>query len=56
MRVLAIHALVELKATGALPRLHQLLDDTARSTFDKFESVAEAAQDAINELQPEAVR
>jgi HEAT repeat protein len=56
MRVLAIHALAELKATSALPRLRQLLDDTARSNFDKFESVAEAAQGAFNQLQAETVR
>jgi HEAT repeat protein len=54
MRVLAIQALVELKATGAMPRLRQLLDDNARSNFDRFESVAEAAQAAIAKLQPEA--
>jgi HEAT repeat protein len=51
MRVLAIHALVELKATDSLPRLRQLLDDHARSNFDKSESVAEAAQAAIAKLQ-----
>jgi HEAT repeat protein len=51
IRVLTIHALVELKATEALPRLHQLLDDNARSNFNKFESVAEAAQAAIAKLQ-----
>jgi HEAT repeat protein len=51
MRVVAIHALVQLKATDALPRLRQLLDDNARSNFDKFESVAEAAQAAIGKLQ-----
>jgi HEAT repeat protein len=56
MRVLAIHALVELKASGALPRLRQLLDDNARSNFDKFESVAEAAQAAIAKLQSEPAR
>jgi HEAT repeat protein len=56
MRVLAIHALVELKATGSVARLRQLLDDTARSNFDKLESVAEAAEEAINKLQAEAVR
>ncbi len=56
MRVLAIHALVELKAAGALPRLRQLLADPARSTFDKFESVAEAAQAAIGKLQSETAR
>jgi HEAT repeat protein len=51
MRVLAIHALVELKATEALPRLRLLLNDDAKSTFDKFESVAEAARMAIMRLQ-----
>jgi HEAT repeat protein len=56
MRVLAIHALVELKADGALPRLRQLLDDNARSNFDKFESVAEAAQVAVAKLQSEPAR
>jgi HEAT repeat protein len=56
MRVLAIHALVELKATDALPRLRQLLDDNARSNFDKFESVAEAAQAAIAKLRSVAAR
>jgi HEAT repeat protein len=56
MRVLAIHALVELKATDALPRLRRLLDDHARSNFDKFEPVAEAARAAIAKLQSEALR
>lgn len=56
MRVLAIKALVELKATDALPRLRQLLDDHARSNFDKLESVAEAAQAAISKLQSDAAR
>jgi len=53
MRVLAIDALVELKATEALPRLRQLLNDNARPDgfFDESESVAEAAQAAIAELQ-----
>jgi HEAT repeat protein len=50
MRVLAIHALVDLKASEALPRLRQLLDDNARSNFGKLESVAEAAQAAIAKL------
>ena len=56
MRVLAIYALVELKAAGALPRLRQLLDDHARSNFDKLESVAEAAQSAIAKLGSETAR
>jgi HEAT repeat protein len=51
MRVLAIHALVDLRATEALPRLRQLVDDNARSNFGKLESVAEAAQAAIAKLQ-----
>ena len=50
MRVLAIYALVELKATEALPRLRQLLGDNERCNFDKLESVAEAAQAAIAKL------
>src|SRR6516225_1071614 len=37
MRVLAIHALVELKATEALPRLRQLLSDDERSNFGELE-------------------
>ena len=53
MRVLAIHALVELKATEALPRLRQLFDDGAKSTFDKLESVAYASQTAVAQLQLE---
>ncbi len=56
LRVLAIHALVELKATESLPRLRQLLKDNARSNFDKLESVAEAAQKAIAKLQPDPAR
>jgi HEAT repeat protein len=56
MRVLAIHALGELKATEALPRLRQLLGDNERCDFDKFESVAEAAQAAIAKLSSETAR
>jgi len=56
MRVLAIYALVDLKATDALPRLRQLLDDDARSSYGKLESVAAAAQTAITKLQGEAAR
>jgi HEAT repeat protein len=51
MRVLAIYALVDLKATEALPRLRQLLGDHERSNIFKLESVAEAAQAAIAKLQ-----
>ena len=50
MRVLAIYALVELKANEALPRLRELLSDNERCNFDKLESVAEAAQAAIAKL------
>jgi hypothetical protein len=56
MRVLAIYALVELRATEALPGLRQLLKDNARSNFGKSESVAEAAQAAIVRLQSETAR
>jgi len=51
MRVLAIHALAELKASQALPRLRVLLDDPASSNFGNLESVANAAQVAIAALQ-----
>jgi hypothetical protein len=51
MRVLAIHAVVELKVTDAVPRLRQLADDNARSNFGKLESVAEAAQAAMAKPQ-----
>jgi HEAT repeat protein len=51
MRVLAIYALVDLKASEALPRLHELLTDEMKSNFGKQESVAEAAQAAIAKLQ-----
>jgi HEAT repeat protein len=51
MRVLAIHALVELKATEALPRLRQLLSDNEKPNFGKLESVSDAAQAAITKLQ-----
>jgi HEAT repeat protein len=55
MRVLAVYALVALKATEALPRLRQLLHDDARSNFDRLESVADVAQTAIVKLQSEPV-
>jgi HEAT repeat protein len=51
MRVLAIYALVELKATEALPKLRQLLGDNEKCRFDKLESVAEGAQAAIAKLE-----
>jgi HEAT repeat protein len=56
MRVLAIHALAELKASEALPRLRTLLDDHARSNFDRFESVGDAAQAVIAALQSNTAR
>jgi HEAT repeat protein len=51
IRVLAIYALVDLKATEALPRLRQLLSDNEKSNFGKLESVADAARAAIAKLQ-----
>jgi HEAT repeat protein len=56
IRVLAIHALVDLKATEALPRLSELLGNKERSNFGKLESVAEAATGAIAKLQSETPR
>jgi HEAT repeat protein len=56
MRVLAIYALVELKATEAVPRLRQLLDDGAKSNFGKLESVADAARAAIAGLSSAPAR
>jgi hypothetical protein len=56
VRVLAIHALVELKANEALSRLRQILGDNERSNFGKLESVAEAAQAAIAMLEHETTR
>jgi HEAT repeat protein len=50
-RVLAIYALVDLRATEALPRLRLLLGDNEKSNFGKLESVADAAQAAIAKLQ-----
>ena len=51
IRVLAIYALVDLKATEALPRLRQLVGDAEKSNFGELESVAHAAQAAIGKLQ-----
>jgi HEAT repeat protein len=51
IKVLAIHALVELRASEALPRLGELLGDNQGSNFDKLESVAEEAKGAIAKLQ-----
>jgi HEAT repeat protein len=56
MRVLAIYALVELRATEAMPRLRQLLDDDAKSNFGKLESVADAARAAIAGLSSAPAR
>lgn len=50
MRVLAIYALAKLGAREALPRLCALLDDHEKASFDKQESVAEAAKAAIAKL------
>jgi HEAT repeat protein len=51
MRVLAIYALEQLKATEALPRLHDLLGDNEKCNFDKLVSVSEAAREAIAKLE-----
>ena len=53
MRVLAIHAIEDLKASEALPKLRELLADNERCNFDKLESVAHAAQSAIAKLSSE---
>jgi HEAT repeat protein len=52
IRVLVIHALVDLKAKEALPSLRQLLDDNEKSHFGNLEPVSAAARDAISKLQP----
>jgi HEAT repeat protein len=51
IRVLVIYALGQMKATDALPALHALLSDDARSTFGNRASVANAARSAIAELE-----
>ena len=51
MRVLAIHALVELKATESLPALRLLLNGHARANWGEQESVADAARAAIYRLE-----
>jgi HEAT repeat protein len=53
MRVLTIHALADLKAAEALPKLRELLGDNEKCNFDKFESVSHAAQSAIARLSSE---
>jgi HEAT repeat protein len=49
--VLVIYALERMKATDALPALHALLSDDARSTFGNMVSVADAARNAIAKLE-----
>jgi HEAT repeat protein len=56
LRVLATYALTQLNALEALPHLRLLLDDKARCNFDKLETVAEAAQAAIDKLQAKPAR
>jgi len=56
MRVLAIHALEELNAAEALPKLRELLDDDERCSFGKVESVAQAAQGAVAKLSSKTAR
>ena len=51
MRVLAIHALVDLKAKEAIPHLRALLDDDAHATFGEMEKVSDLARTAIGKLQ-----
>jgi HEAT repeat protein len=51
LRVLAIYALADLKATEALPKLRELVGDTQRRTFDKLETVGEAARAAIAKVE-----
>jgi hypothetical protein len=51
MRVLSIHALENLNAIEAIPRLIALLDDHRKSNFGAQVSVAEAAKAAIAKLQ-----
>jgi HEAT repeat protein len=53
MRVLAIHALEDLRATEALPNIRALLGDNEKCNFDQLESVAHAAQSAVTRLSPE---
>jgi HEAT repeat protein len=52
LRVLAIYALEQLRATEALPSLRAMLADNQRSTFAQPVSVAEAAKAAITKLEP----
>ncbi len=51
LRVLAIYALSELKATEALPELRRLTGDHEKCTFDRMETVSEAATAAIASLR-----
>jgi hypothetical protein len=51
IRVLVIFALEGMKATEALPALHDLLSDGARSTFGQLVTVADAAKSAIAKLE-----
>ena len=51
MRVLAIHALVQLDAKLALTQLRTLLDDSERTHFDGLGTVAEAATKALAKLE-----
>jgi hypothetical protein len=51
MRVLAILAIQKLGTRTALPRLHELESDQARSNFGDVITVAEAAKAAIIKLE-----
>jgi HEAT repeat protein len=52
MRILATYGLEELKATEALPRLRELLDDNQRNAFGQPTTVAAVARAAITKLEP----
>lgn len=56
MRVLAVKALAALKATEAVPRPRLLLNDPEKCNFDKLESIAETAKEAITARQPKPAR
>jgi HEAT repeat protein len=51
LRVLAIFAIQKLSTRTALPRLHELESDQARSNFGDMITVAEAAKAAIMKLE-----
>jgi HEAT repeat protein len=54
LRALAIYALTALRATEALPKLREMLDDSAKISFDGLGPVSDAAREAIAKLKPAA--